>query len=149
MKNILLVAVIFMILISCENTTRENPSSENAEEQTSSENSGMTFKGTLPCADCEGIETTLQLFIDNTQATKSYKLTETYLGKPEPENTFTTEGNYVALYYEDSTLVIYRLNPEDPATARYYRKISDDEMMMMSPAAENIDSKLNYTLKRK
>lgn len=34
------------------------------------------YKGVLPCADCEGIETELELNAD-----KSYELTEKYLGK--------------------------------------------------------------------
>lgn len=47
-----------------------------------------TYYGTLPCADCEGIETALVLNEDMT-----YVRTLTYLGKPEP-NVFTEEGTY-------------------------------------------------------
>ena len=36
------------------------------------------YKGTLPCADCQGIETTLELKADNT-----FKLTSVYLGKAD------------------------------------------------------------------
>lgn len=47
-----------------------------------------TYSGTLPCADCEGIQTELVLNEDET-----FVRTLTYLGKPEP-NVFTEEGTY-------------------------------------------------------
>ncbi len=56
------------------------------------------YKGVTPCADCEGIETSLTLSKDNT-----YVLTTKYLGKSaktkEMKGTFTwnTEGNTITL----------------------------------------------------
>lgn len=46
-----------------------------------------TYKGTLPCADCEGIETEIQLKQDS-----SYSLSRRYLGKNE--NSFSENGNW-------------------------------------------------------
>ena len=45
-----------------------------------------TFKGTLPCADCPGIDTTLVLDADGT-----YTLDTVYQGKP---GTFSTDGTW-------------------------------------------------------
>ncbi len=44
------------------------------------------YSGTLPCADCSGIETTLEL-----RENGSYTLTETYVGKGKP---FVTKGKF-------------------------------------------------------
>lgn len=44
------------------------------------------YRGTLPCADCSGIETTLQLREDG-----HYTLTETYLGRGKP---FVSQGQF-------------------------------------------------------
>lgn len=60
-----------------------------------------TYAGTLPCADCEGIRTTLTL----TQA-GSYTLTETYQGKDGKP--FVTRGKFV---WDDAGAMI-RLGPE-------------------------------------
>lgn len=49
-----------------------------------------TFKGTLPCADCPGIDTTLVLNADGT-----YRLDTVYQGKPRAfsaDGTWTTEA---------------------------------------------------------
>jgi uncharacterized lipoprotein NlpE involved in copper resistance len=57
------------------------------------------YKGVVPCADCEGIETILILNADNT-----YLLKTSYLGKPDPATTEKTgsltwnaEGNTITL----------------------------------------------------
>ncbi len=47
-----------------------------------------TYKGTTPCADCEGIETSITLYSDG-----SYRRTLQYLGKEE-DNFFSEEGNF-------------------------------------------------------
>jgi len=63
------------------------------------------YKGTLPCADCEGIETTLTLHAD-----KSYEISEKYLGgkagdKPlisKGKFTFSANGNTITLDKADN-----------------------------------------------
>ncbi|MCU0188890.1 copper resistance protein NlpE, partial [Citrobacter freundii] len=57
-----------------------------------------TYKGTLPCADCEGIKTELELKDD-----KTYELTETYLGKGD-KKPFETHGTFT--FDKDNTSVI-------------------------------------------
>lgn len=47
-----------------------------------------TYKGVLPCADCEGIETELELNAD-----KTYELKETYLGKGDGK-AFESKGSF-------------------------------------------------------
>ncbi len=51
-----------------------------------------TFKGTLPCADCPGIDTTLELKADG-----SYLLSETFIGQPggatKVDGTWTVEAD--------------------------------------------------------
>ncbi len=61
-----------------------------------------TYSGTLPCADCEGIETEIELRQDNTYTKKA-----TYIGKSndvlESSGTFSwnNEGNSITLLNED------------------------------------------------
>ncbi len=47
-----------------------------------------TYQGVLPCADCEGIRTTLRLDEDG-----SYQISYVYLGKDE-ERAFSSSGEY-------------------------------------------------------
>ncbi|MCG9713356.1 copper resistance protein NlpE [Shewanella insulae] len=47
------------------------------------------YRGTLPCADCQGIAMTLQLNGDN-----SYRLSQEYLGKPSTSANVTLSGQF-------------------------------------------------------
>lgn len=89
MKNILLLSLVVLTgLVACKpkDATTEEATTQTADttmtappgyENVSTELAGM-YKGVLPCADCEGIETILVLNADNT-----YLLKTTYLGKPD------------------------------------------------------------------
>ncbi|NDV66966.1 copper resistance protein NlpE [Bacteroides sp. 224] len=98
MKKILILPLIMFIFISCGNKDRQKNNEErtaNATEKVidvhSSRNSldyAGTYQGTIPCADCSGIE--LAITLDNKGA---YTQTMTYIGKG-PENVFKTSGTY-------------------------------------------------------
>lgn len=102
MKKIIftgLVAFSFLV-VSCNSTKKD---AENLETTTTTveapindghnaENSldivGV-YKGVLPCADCEGIQTTIALNEDNT-----YKLTTLYQTNKEGKNEFVETGKW-------------------------------------------------------
>lgn len=96
-KNILFLCLIASLktLSACSNTQESTDSQEEVTveemKQYTSDNSATsldwngTYKGTVPCASCEGIETTLTLNTDLT-----YKIVTNYLGRNdalEQENT--------------------------------------------------------------
>lgn len=93
-RNILaLLAVVVVIgLVSCGTS---QSSQRNLADTHNSKNAldwAGVYKGMLPCADCEGIETTIQLNKDNT-----YKIKSEYLGKTQPseeKNVFTESGKF-------------------------------------------------------
>ena len=107
MKQIkLFLTVTFcFFLLNCNNETSENSAGSGADtagtgvtdtinqEMTIGDNSENsldwpgTYKGVLPCADCEGIETVLTLSAD-----KNYSLKTTYLGKSNKVN--EEKGNF-------------------------------------------------------
>lgn len=96
----LMVFSLIFILTACKNHVKEVKDENELKEESSTEtiivdshtsrNSldwpGM-YKGILPCADCEGIETILEINMDNT-----YNLKTTYLGKEE--NIFEESGSF-------------------------------------------------------
>ncbi|MEZ0471909.1 copper resistance protein NlpE [Luteimonas salinilitoris] len=97
-----------------------------------------TFTGTLPCADCPGIDTTLELRDDGSAA-----LTEVYQergGGAEPApGTWTVEDAGTRL----------RFDPEDKASAdRLYAIASGDELTQLDMEGNQIESSFNYSLKR-
>ncbi|MBI3256065.1 MAG: copper resistance protein NlpE N-terminal domain-containing protein [Candidatus Andersenbacteria bacterium] len=107
-----------------------------------------TFSGTLPCASCEGIQTELTL----TQAGPfvaegTYRLKELYLG--EKDGLFESTGLWTTLRGSatDENATVFQLNPNKPADARYYLKVSEAEIKLLDKEIKEIDSSLNYSLK--
>ncbi len=110
MKNTLFIALFaFVGVISCKpkDAVATDPTApaadttmtDNAHNASNSLSWNGMYKGVVPCADCEGIETLLVLNTDNT-----YLLRTNYLGKPDAQAiektgaiTWNAEGNTVIL----------------------------------------------------
>ncbi|ROU06641.1 copper resistance protein NlpE [Lysobacter enzymogenes] len=97
-----------------------------------------TFSGTLPCADCSGIDTKLELKADG-----SYALDESYQGKKD--GNFKGDGTWTA--EENGKRV--RLDPNSKSDDdRLFEIASKDEIRMLDTEGKPIESQLNYSLKR-
>lgn len=95
--KLVLLSITFLAFLACNN----NAGSDEAEivqdeikalpddhtSQSSLDYAG-TYKGTLPCADCEGIEVELTIDMDST-----YALNSKYLGKGDDKGN-TKQGTY-------------------------------------------------------
>lgn len=116
--NLFLSVVVGIALVSCNNTnqnTKGITTTETVEviDEHTSENAldwtGL-YEGTLPCADCEGIETTIILNQD-----KSFTITEEYLKEPnlaiESKGTFGWDkaGQVITLEAEDDLKRSYKV----------------------------------------
>ncbi len=95
------------------------------------------YEGILPCADCEGIKTELELHAD-----KTYELTEEYLGKG-PNNKFKVRGLFHFDAANPSLVVLDQAGDQ----RKYFIGESFAELRDRI-TGEKIDSKLNYTLKK-
>ena len=98
-----------------------------------------TFSGTLPCADCAGIDSTLVLTADG-----KYHLTDAYQDKDH--SSFVSEGEYSL----ESGGKILHLRPSNKDEYDgYYAIVSPTQLSMLDREGKAIASKLNYTLSRK
>lgn len=105
------------------------------------------YAGTLPCADCAGIQTELTLYVDMT-----YKVKEIYQGKGKG-NTFEAQGNFNEEkgYEDDPEAALVVLNYDKPGQERYFVRFTDkqDELQMLDKDRKQIKSTLNYTLTKR
>lgn len=93
------------------------------------------FKGTLPCADCQGVETSLTLIKkDEGTAEGSYVLIEIFVGKsPDP---VVAEGKWTTLRGSaaDPDDTVYELNPDSLAfQRRAFLKVNDYVIRLLGP----------------
>lgn len=95
------------------------------------------FTGTLPCADCPGIDTRITLNRDGT-----YTLDETYQGKP---GGFSGDGTWTA---EEGGKRI-RLDPNSKSLEdRLFAVASQDQIDALDKAGNAIDTQAPHALKR-
>ncbi|MBS9424989.1 envelope stress response activation lipoprotein NlpE [Photorhabdus caribbeanensis] len=121
-----LVAVGVSALMGCKG---------NSVQQTSSQPVDQTFHGTLPCADCSGIDTTLLLDNDGT-----YILEQTYLGARDGDQSFFESG----LWAKDGEKI--RLTKSDDQKSYYLPK--GENLVMLDIEGNKIESSFNYELQR-
>ncbi|WP_130802159.1 copper resistance protein NlpE [Acinetobacter ihumii] len=107
-KSLLAIAIVSTLLVACSKKENQNETTVPADQNTvasapaetatavdtahTAENSldwAGEYKGKLPCADCEGIQTELELH-DN----KTFELKETYMGSKSDGKPVETKGSF-------------------------------------------------------
>lgn len=137
MKKIFLIAAVAGLFFASCNSTKEE-SLINTGEQTDGQVIDMsnaknsinylgTYKGVVPCADCEGIETVITLNPD-----ESYNIKETYLGKSA--NSFEDVGSFD--WMEDGN----RLRLEDTDSNIRFFTVSERKLVMLDRDGNPIES---------
>ncbi len=111
------------------------------------------YKGSLPCADCEGLETTLRLYtkakFDFTYA--FFVRTQTYRGAPKGDVTFSDRGDWALLRGDatDENATVYQLNPDDEKRSESYLvDEGGNALVMLDKEQKPIDSTANLTLRK-
>ncbi|MBK9319642.1 MAG: copper resistance protein NlpE N-terminal domain-containing protein [Bacteroidetes bacterium] len=104
----------------------------------------VTFEGTLPCADCEGILTKLSLTPDSSLFT----LTEVYKGKIEGDTILERSGKYNEISGSDTSYTYLEFIFNNNSEKLFYRQSGDSTISKLDQFGNIIPSSLNYTLRR-
>jgi copper homeostasis protein (lipoprotein) len=111
------------------------------------------YKGTLPCADCNGLDTVLRLYakgkFDTTYA--FYVRTQTYRGAPHGDVVLTDRGDWAVLRGDatDENATVYQLNPDDEQHSEsLLLQDSGNALVQLDRDQKPIDTKMNLTLRR-
>ncbi|EJM0810102.1 envelope stress response activation lipoprotein NlpE [Escherichia albertii] len=93
----------------------------------------QNWRGVLPCADCEGIETSLFLEKDGT-----WVMNERYLGAREEPSSFASYGTWAR--------TADKLVLTDSKGEKSYYRVRGDALEMLDREGNPIESQFNYTL---
>jgi copper homeostasis protein (lipoprotein) len=111
------------------------------------------YKGTLPCADCEGLDTVLRLYakgkFDTTYA--FYVRTQTYRGAPHGDVTYSDRGDWAVLRgdADDENATVYQLKPDsEQGSEALLVQDGGASLVQLGRDLEPIDTTMNVTLKR-
>jgi uncharacterized lipoprotein NlpE involved in copper resistance/predicted secreted protein len=111
------------------------------------------YKGTLSCADCEGLDMVLRLYakgkFDTTYA--FYVRTQTYRGAPHGNVVLTDRGDWAVLRGDatDENATVYQLKPDDEKNSEsLLLQDNGNALVQLDRDQKPIDSKMNLTLQR-
>ena len=123
MKKLALFVILAAFAVSCGNN---KSGKKGGNEPVRAEMSG-TFKGTLPAADCSGIE-----YLLNLEPQGTYKLKTTYIdGEGDGiDIVFTSEGRVVRVSKEDGEYL--RLLPPPGNDTIYFKTITEERLRLVS-----------------
>lgn len=108
----------------------------------------VAYKGTLPCADCPGLDTEIILKKANADSLDgTYIQKETYLERDV--NPIITEGTWKTIFssYKGKQEIILEFNHGSPDNVSYFLKVDDNELKMLDKNKDEIVAPgLNFSL---
>lgn len=108
------------------------------------------YKGTLPCADCPGLDTELifkKINLDSLDGT--YVMKETYLERNV--DPIITEGTWKSIFTSSKgkPIIVFEINSGSLDSLRYFQQVSETELKMLDKNKnEIVGPDLNLTLKK-
>lgn len=110
------------------------------------------FAGTLPCADCMGIETNVALYGRHPSAAGgTFRSTERYLGRASSDRTFEASGrwSFVRGFDFERDGSILRLNFDHSDRTLCILRATADEIIVLDRECREFDSMVSHLLHRK
>lgn len=138
MKSTLLSTTLIALSLSVLGACHERAATDAGAHTTAALAAGR-FEGTLPCADCAGIKTTLTLTHDG-----SYTLVEQYEGTAQSSTPEAMKGKWSL---DGQNIRLASEHAASEARARF-EVLSPDRIRMLDQEGKHIDSTLPYELQR-
>jgi len=105
------------------------------------------FVGSLPCSDCEAVETELTLYLEPDR----FELKETRAGGSGDAKTRTSQGTWTTLNGtpSDANATVVQLDPDKPETARSFLEVGGDRLELLDRNLNALDARQPHALVRK
>ena len=109
------------------------------------------YKGTLPCADCAGLDTELRLYAKGKFDTSDafFVRTQTYRDAPKGDRTYADRGEWLVIKGDAVTpdATVYQLILDDPARSEYLL-LQGDTLTQLDRDQRPIQTTMNLSLHR-
>lgn len=133
-------------------STAKESKAEAAAPKTAMAAPAGTFSGTIPCADCKGIETELVLNGDANGSGRTFTMKQTYLGKPADKNVVVSSGKWFLAKgnNQDPDAMMLQLIPTEGSNDMlYFVQVSDTEIKLLDKKQKAIQRNHSYSLKKR
>jgi len=105
------------------------------------------YVGTLPCADCAGIRTTLTLYtMGRDDLPLVYRMTATYLGTPDGDRTEERLGPWLRV--GNGAEAVVRIEPWDDSRRQGFRRAGADRLVLLDRDEKPVETRHDQSLVR-
>lgn len=108
------------------------------------------YRGTLPCPDCEGLDTAYHFLSSPGQDGGIYIAVAVSKGRAGGDTRREWEGRWIMGrgYEPDPSATVYRTDPDDNFATRNFLVVNDEQIEMLDRLSRRIVSNHSYVLKR-
>lgn len=147
LRTLTVTAAAALLLAGCAGHQQSGDTDQQAIQKSTPSVKKETFKGTLPCRSCAGIDTTLTLQDDNSDgssADHSFTLDAHYKNHPRNPPDEHYEGSWGALSGtpEDASAKVIQLTPSKGSDKReyYFLRVNDSTLELIKPDLHRFDN---------
>ncbi|WKB52380.1 copper resistance protein NlpE N-terminal domain-containing protein [Eleftheria terrae] len=108
------------------------------------------YVGTLPCTDCAGVRTDLQLYANAAGLPARYSLNQTFLAGKEGNRRTNTTGNWLAARgsSDDAQAQLLHIDPDHPERARIFQQQSPQVLRALGSDGNEMPASVPRSLVR-
>jgi hypothetical protein len=149
--SVAIVATTLCIAATGFTAAASNAQDATQEQKTPTASHGKligSYHGVLPCADCPGIDTTVELFAAAAQATHGrYLIKHVY---QERKSSYTETGTWTLEKGtpDDASASVYVLKPKTGSGSTNFLSVGDDEIKQLDNNRRPFTGTINFSLKR-
>ncbi|MDR5876621.1 copper resistance protein NlpE N-terminal domain-containing protein [Halomonas sp. CUBES01] len=146
LRSLLAGSAMLALLAGCA----AGPTEQREEEQATS--SEVTYQGTLPCRNCDGIDldVVLQGEEQSTAEERTFNLNAAYRNHPQNPPDETYEGNWEVLSGtpSDPDATVYELTPDGDGQIYYFLRVDDRTLELIDPERRRFENGETLQLNR-
>lgn len=150
----LLGFLLLLLMLSCDSPSSETDNFHNLGEAEivleTTASTWFTYKGNIPCEDCEEIQMELKLENKLNNEEKEFELFETYVGTRHGNRNFSSRGTYEINYGVDNdpTAIVITLMDENKEVTKAFVQENEQNLKLLGKDGKRISSPLDYRLKK-
>lgn len=151
---LLSVFLLSLFFLSCDSPSKETDDFHNLGEAEivleANASTWFTYKGNIPCDDCEEINLELKLENKMNNEEKGFELIETYIGTKHGDRSFNSRGTYEIIHGldNDPTAVVLTLMDENKVVTKAFVQEDEQNLRLVEKDGKRFNFPLNYSLKK-
>ncbi|WNK20675.1 copper resistance protein NlpE N-terminal domain-containing protein [Halomonas piscis] len=146
LRSVLIGSAMLSLLAGCAGGPTETASKESVEP------TAVSYQGTLPCRNCDGIGLDVEMMGEEADAVqdRTFTLTASYMNHPQTPPDEDYAGNWEVLTGtpSDPDAKVYELTPDGEGQTYYFLRLDERTLELIDPERRRFENGEMLRLKR-